>query len=165
MLHFFQVSNNLVHELYHVIVQLDNENKEGEFHQARQDNFTWGAGKGSGRRMEVAKNHYLEAKHLQLDHLPKDRFLSLQQLTNFLASIVLYYPGTTTGRMVSLLSQVYQVVLMCWIHVGSRSLLATHSRMLKPYHRWSIGKQIFSLPAELGNQRESKGIVEILSEA
>ena len=38
--------------------------------------------------MEIAKNHYLEAKAFQLGHLLKDRFLSLQQLTSFLASIL-----------------------------------------------------------------------------
>lgn len=52
MLLCLQASQYLVHELYHVIVQLDEENKEEEFHQDRQDNFTWGAGKGSGRGME-----------------------------------------------------------------------------------------------------------------
>ena len=35
-----QVSNDLVHELYYVVIQLDKENKEGEFHKDRQDNFT-----------------------------------------------------------------------------------------------------------------------------
>lgn len=49
-------------------------------------------------KMEVAKNHYLEAKAFQFNHLLKDKFLSLQQLTNFLASVVSHCPGTTTGK-------------------------------------------------------------------
>lgn len=82
--------------------------------------------------MEVA---YLEAKVLQLHHLLKDRFLSLQQLANISASIVSHCPGTTPGRIFSQLSEVYQSSPYLLNTHCYQDPTSHHSRMLKPYHR------------------------------